>query len=120
MISEQLSREISLKEELAILLSEERNKTAKISQHLNNANRVNAEQKKQISALEKSQKTEKTFKDEYEIKLSRYRDIVRKKDELLTKNQQKLEQFLKNERQNIKVEEELKRLKGSFSKLRNR
>jgi hypothetical protein len=32
------------------------------------------------------------------MKINKYRDIVRKKDELLTKNQQKLEDLLKNER----------------------
>ena len=39
---------------------------------------------------EKLEKEQQSLKEDYEIKLNKYRDIVRKKDELLLKNQQKL------------------------------
>lgn len=51
MLSDQLSKEISLKEELAVLLAEEKNKIARATQHLNNANKQNTELKKRLSNL---------------------------------------------------------------------
>lgn len=45
---------------------------------------------------------------------------MRKKDELLTKNQQKLEEFLKNERQAIDKDHELRSLKDTVLKLREK
>lgn len=44
-----------------------------------------------MGKIEKSESGETQLKEEYEIKLNKYREIVRKKDELLTKNQQKLD-----------------------------
>jgi hypothetical protein len=55
-----------------------------------NSNKQVVDLKKKILKLEKQEKGEGTLKDDYEIKLNKYRDIVRKKDELLTKNQQKV------------------------------
>jgi hypothetical protein len=90
MISDQLSKEISLKEELALLLGLERDKSAKVNQHLANANKAIFDLKKRLSKVENKDQGE-TLKGDYEIKLNKYRDIVRKKDELLTKTQQKLD-----------------------------
>lgn len=60
------------------------------------------------------------MKEDYEIKLNKYRDIVRKKDELLIKHQQKIEELLKRERQSIDLEQELINFKESFNRLKNR
>ena len=49
------------------------------------------ELKKKIVKIESQEQGDTMMKEEYEIKLNKYRDIVRKKDELLTKNQHKLE-----------------------------
>ncbi len=53
------------------------------------------ELKKKVEKTEKQNKGDVSLKDDYEIKLNKYRDIVRKKDELLTKNQQKIEEIMK-------------------------
>jgi len=52
MLSEQLSREISLNEELAEVLKEEREKLAKAALHLSNANKANVELRKKVAKLE--------------------------------------------------------------------
>lgn len=52
-LSDQLSKEITLKQELAVLLGQEREKLSKANQHLSNANKQNAELKKRIAKLEK-------------------------------------------------------------------
>ena len=52
MLSEQLSREISLNEELAEALKEEREKLAKAALHLSNANKANVELRKKLAKLE--------------------------------------------------------------------
>lgn len=120
MLSDQLSNEISLKEEITVLLAEEKDKCAKASQHLSNANKQNAELKKKLLSLEKTDQGESSIKDSYEIKLNKYRDIVRKKDEMLTKNQQKLEEMLVLSKKTLDTDHELKRLKESFERLKHR
>ena len=54
------------------------------------------------------------------MKLSKYRDLVRKKDELLTKNQQKLEEQLKSERVSVETELEFKSCKEAYLRLKGR
>jgi hypothetical protein len=117
-LAEQLSREISLKEELAELLRHEREKLAQATLHLANANRANAELRKKIGKLEQESTQGDSVRSEYELKLNKYRDIVRKKDELLTKNQQKLEEFLKSERVQLEKEQEVRTLKEAVARLR--
>ena len=56
MLSEQLSNEISLKEELAKILGDEREKNVKVNQLLANANKSNVELKKKITKMENSDK----------------------------------------------------------------
>lgn len=54
------------------------------------------------------------------MKLNRYREIVRKKDELLLKNQQKVDELLKNEKHANKLDHDLKCLRDSFGRLKAR
>jgi hypothetical protein len=93
-ISEQLSREITLKEEVLLSLNEEREKNGRLNQHLAAANRNNHELKSRV--VKSKVEVTASEKEEFDVKINKYREIVRKKDELLTKNQQKLEELLKN------------------------
>jgi len=52
--------------------------------------------------------------------LNKYRDMVRKKDELLAKNQQKLEDLLRAERATADKQLEATNLKETVLKLRGR
>lgn len=65
MLSEQLSREISMKEELAVLLRDERDKLGKASLHLANANKANVELKKKLAKIEKEFGEGDTMRTEY-------------------------------------------------------
>jgi hypothetical protein len=65
MLSDQLSKEISTKEELAVLLGEEREKLAKANQHLVNANKNNVELKKKVSKLESKDGESVSVKEDY-------------------------------------------------------
>ena len=72
------------------MLAEEKDKNAKLSQHLINANKNNVQLRRRADKVDERGKGETTAKEDYEIKISKYRDMVRKKDELLTKHQQKI------------------------------
>lgn len=63
MISEQLSREISLKEEVLASLNEEREKSSRLTQHLAAANRNNHELKSRVvrSKVEASMSEKEEF-----------------------------------------------------------
>lgn len=70
--------------------------------------------------MEQQEKGELTVREDYEMKLSKYRDIVRKKDELLTKHQQKIEELLKTEGRNNSLQHELNSIRESFLRLKQR
>lgn len=51
MISRQMTEEIEIKEQLAVLLNEEKAKNIKLSQQLSNCNKSNYELKKRVAKL---------------------------------------------------------------------
>jgi len=77
-------------------LNSEREKNSKLSSLLANSNKSNAELRKKLVKFEGADDTEKCSKEDYQIKLNKYREIVRKKDELILNHQQKIDEFIKN------------------------
>lgn len=73
------------------MLNEEKGKTHKASQMLTNANKTIGDLKRKISKMEKEQSDLALSHEDHDAKLFKYREIVRKKDELLTRNQQKVD-----------------------------
>ena len=97
MFSEQLSKEIFIKEELLEALNQEKEKNNKLSEHLTASNHTNSEMKKKLAKTERNE-SEQALKEDFEIKISKYRELVRKKDELIFKTQLKLDDMFKHEK----------------------
>jgi hypothetical protein len=71
-LADQLCNETNLKEQLLVLLNEEKEKTSKLSGLLTNCNKATAELKKKVGRLEEQQVVEQGRED-YEKKLNKYR-----------------------------------------------
>jgi hypothetical protein len=91
-----------------MLLNEEKEKNCKLTQHLNNSNRTAAEGKKRLAKFEQLENREGKIKEEYELKMAKCRDMMRKKDELLAKASAKAEDLEKNYTNISCIESELK------------
>ena len=68
MLGDQLSREIALREEMARLLSDEKDKNSRLAQHLSKANNTVTELRKRIGQMEKKEGWQSS-----EVKVSKYR-----------------------------------------------
>lgn len=103
-----------------MLLNEEKEKSNKLTQHLNNSNRNAAESKRKLAKLELNENKETKIKEEYELKLAKCRDMLRKKEELLTKAHARIEDFEKNYANIAQIEAELKELREKMIHMKNR
>lgn len=64
--------------------------------HLNHSNRNAAENKKKLAKIEVQQDREAKIKEEYELKLAKCKDMLRKKEEILAKNNFRIEEYEKS------------------------
>ena len=74
-----------------MVLNQEKEKNGKINGHLNKSNKVAAEMKKKLARLENSGEKESKIKEEYELKLAKSKDMLRKKEQQLAKANSKIE-----------------------------
>ena len=102
-LGDQLSKEITLREEMARMLGDEKEKSGKLTQHLSKANNTVMELRKKIEQVE----CKGEEKEAYVNKINRYQAIVKKKEEQLIKAQRKLDEALERVKNEDKHQEEM-------------